>query len=111
MQKEFYIVSIQDQEDKIQYICEGEYSYYDLTQNFGEAKRFDSVEEAESILSHQEFTKRNVFADKSSAPPHILWSGLGINNTRPEADGFINIVKIQLNDVKSIYVKDKLEGR
>lgn len=104
-----YAISIQDQENRTQYIggsTEG--SYFSLVSSIQRAKWFDDPEQIREIIkTHDEFNKRIQFCDGSSNPPSLIWSGLGICNDRPKADGFINIVEIDVHEIESIYVSDE----
>lgn len=104
-----YAISIQDCNNITEYVCRGEHSYFSLSSSVFKAEMFDTQEDAEEQLKHKEFTSRNTYADKTSMPPSMIWSGLGICNKRPESDGFINIIKIEVNNIKCVPIKDKIE--
>jgi hypothetical protein len=107
----YFVIEIQDQENKRQYVggsTEG--SYYSLTSSIKNALWFDTEEQAQEVLQHKEFTQRVVFSGGSSAPPPLLWSGLGICNVRKTTDGFINIVSLEVSTESCKYVQDELKG-
>ena len=103
-----FIIEVQNQDFESQYVCRGEYTEFELSPSFQRAKMFDTLEQAKTALQSNDFTKRNVFTDGSSSPPHILWSGLGICNARREATGQILIKEVKFEDVYSQEVSDKL---
>jgi hypothetical protein len=107
----YFVIEIQDQENKRQYVggsTEG--SYYSLTYSIKTALWFDTEEQALDVLQHKEFTQRIVYSDTESAPPLMLWAGLGICNSRNTAEGFINILSLEVSIESSKYVKDELKG-
>lgn len=103
-----FIIEIQNQDFQSQYVCRGEYTEFELSPNFHNAKFFGSVDQAKAAFQSNDFTKRNEFTDGSSAPPRILWSGLGICRARQEATGRILIKEVKFDEVYSQEVSDKL---
>lgn len=105
-----YVIQIQDQDDEVKYVggsTEG--SRYSLVSTVQRAEWFDTMEGVDEVLKHPEMTKRvgPFISSGLSAPPSLIWSGLGICNNRPKADGYINIIKIEFERVGSVYVKDQ----
>lgn len=107
----YFIIRIRDSKDKLQYVCSGEYSTYSLTSSIKNALWFDTEEQVKLALQHKDFTERNVYSEDSSSPPSIIWSGLGICNARKKADGFIEILKVEVKETECIYVQDELKDR
>lgn len=106
---EYYVVRITDQEGVETYVGRpDEGSYHPLTRSLQGARWFITKLEAEDVLKHNEFVKRIVFCDKSSAPPSAIWTGLGIRNTRPSAEGLISILRISTDIVFVKHIKDNL---
>jgi hypothetical protein len=102
-----FVIEIQDQENKKLYVGgPTEDSAYSLTYRVQSALWFATEEEVDAVLQHDEFTKRVVFSDGSSAPPSQIWSGLGVCNVRPRADGFINILRIEICKIKSTRIQN-----
>lgn len=92
----FYIEIFDSNSGKSKYICRGEWSKYDLTGNRQSAMLFDSIEEIQTeIKSADDFIKRVEFADGTSAPPSLIWSGLNINYENPVGVGVIRICEVR----------------
>lgn len=104
----YYVIQIVAENGTVKYVCKGEYSYFSLTSSMQSAKRFNSMSEVEEAMATPDFTKRNVYSDKSSGPPSIIWAGLGICNSRKKSKGWFNIIKIQSEIVSTKQVEDEL---
>lgn len=109
----YFIIAVIDQEGEIKYVTRGDYSDFGIHgSRISDAKPFETQEQAlEVIRNHPEFNRRNVYLDNSSAPPSIIWSGLGICNERPQARGVIVIQRVSVNTEWSETIQDKLIGR
>jgi hypothetical protein len=87
-------------------------SEFSITDRIQSAKWFNSYDEALAVIeNHPEFNKRNFYADRSSSPPSLIWSGLDICNKRPVARGKIDIVSISfipafVREVKDGFIRD-----
>ena len=103
----YYVIQIIAEDGYISHVTKGEFSEFDVSSD-RDAKRFNSISEAESALQSRDFTKRNIYSDGSSSPPRAIWSALGINYQRPESSGIIQIVKHTQEIVSSVVVSDKL---
>lgn len=98
-----YIIKLTNEKTKEDYfIQKGEWSYWDLAYSDKNATRFSSVEEAAEVLKHEEFSKPNVFSDKSVSPPRILHCAAGLNNAVRQGAVKVSIVQITFTEVSSV---------
>jgi len=65
----------------------GGYPYWTKWQ--GSAQVFDSIEKAEEVLTHSDFTKPSEMSDGTIFPPTMVHSGAGISITKPA--GALNV--------------------
>lgn len=112
MNLQYYVLSIVRKDGTVSYLQKGEYSYFSIDYgSFKTAIQFESIEEIKEMISnHPEFTKRIVYSDGSSAPPSIIWSGLGICKDTPDGKGWLVIQKVQTDVVYTKYITDSHQG-
>lgn len=103
-----YVISIVGPTKTVYVGGSTEGSYFSIVSGFFQAKPFKTKAEAMAVLDHPEFTKSATFTDGSTAPPALIWSGLGICFATPEAKGFVEIIEVSLTPVYQQPISGKL---
>src|SRR5690606_38917211 len=96
-------------EDEVCYVgghTEG--SKYSIVPILQSAKWFPTEEALREVFQDREWVKRNEYIDGSSSPPSLIWSGLGINNQRPKAQGIVEVCKLDIQVLESFAIQGEL---
>lgn len=86
-------------------IDEGSGGYPCWSQNFGSAKIYNTIGEANKMLESEFFTKNMEYGDGSMSPPLMITQGLELSNTRICGEGFVSIEQIGFISVSRVAVK------